>query len=306
VEFKETLTPTQQTIYEIVQDYLKKNPFFTINDLLQYCKKNTQIPPPEIQSILTKFVYKQIISSGSKLTKNTVLKNPIRNEIYQFISKNPALNFTQLLKQFNLGSYAARWHLEMLRRFGFIRQKKIKIYNAFFATDFPENKDALVYSLRNQNALKIYLCLQYTPLNSNKLAQILNLNYSTIQYHIKELLQNKLLIPDEGNKFTINPELTDFLNQFYDLTIPEDLKDLCDNLSVVKEKSSPQPDLEFRENIENQLATLTTQLKQLHETILSQQNLTQTIEQIETRLLTIEEEMKNFTETLNKFKKANE
>jgi len=50
----------------------------------------------------------------------------------------------------------------------------------------------------------------------------------------------------------------------------------------------------------------TTQLNQLQDTILSQQSPTQTIEKIEARLLTMEEEMRSFTETLSKLKSPDE
>ena len=302
MDFKETLTPNQQKVYEIVKEYLRKNPFFTLDDLSRVCKRNTSLPENEINSILAQFVYKRVIIDGSKLTKDIILENEIRKGIYDFISKNPALNFTQILKKFNIGSYAARWHLEMLRKFGFIRQKKIKIYNVYFNNNFPEPKEEITFSLRNQNAFKIYLCLKQIPLNSNNLAQILNLNYSTIQYHVKDLSQNKLIITNGSNQFKVNPEFTDFLQQFYDLTIPQELIQHCDELSEGKGKVSPQPDIEFRKNIENQIATLTTQIKQLQMNLNSQQHLTQTLEKLETRLLTLEEEMKNLTEALSKIK----
>jgi len=302
VDFKETLTPNQQKVYEIVKDYLTKNPFFTINDLYRICKKQTKIPGTEIHSILTGFVYKNIIVDGSKLTKDTVLKSPIRREIYTFISKNPALNFTQILKQFNLGSYAARWHLEMLRKFGFIRQKKIKIYNVYFSTDFPANKETIIYSLRNRNALKIYLCLQYAPLNSNNIAQILNLNYSTIQYHIKDLLENELIIVYENNKFTANPDFTDFIKQYYDLTMSQELMQICDDFSAEKEKVIGQINLVFQTRIENKLETLADQLKSLQDNMFQQERLIQIIENFEHRLLVIETQMARFSEFFIKLK----
>lgn len=295
MEFSETLTSPQLQIFEIVQAYLNKNPFFVIDDLYVICKKNTKIPENEIYSILNGFIKKKLIVDGSKLTRDNILKNPIRSEIYNFISKNPALNFTQILKKFNLHSYTARWHLEMLKKFGFIRQKKIKIFNVFFTQDFPENKELIVYSLRNPNALKIFLCLQYTPLNSNNLARILNLNYSTIQYHIQELIQHKLII-SIGNKFSINSDFTNFLKQFYDLTIPKEVISLCDSLTGGKGKNSSTNDLEFRQNIKNELNALADQIKFLQNHLNNPPNFTRTLDEIENRLLKLEAELRNLSE----------
>ena len=302
MDFKETLTPNQQKVYETVKAYLNRNPFFTLNDLYRICKKTTSIPANEINLILTRFVNKKFIIDGSKLTKVNILKNEIRKGIYNYISKNPALNFTQILKQFNIGSYAARWHLGMLRKFGFIRQKRFKIYNVHFSNDFPENKEELVFSLRNQNAFKIFLCLKYAPLNSNNIAQILHLNYSTIQYHIKDLFHNKLIITNGGNKFLINPEFTDFLNQFYDLTVPEEFMKNCDDLSDGNRRGLLRSGLEFQDKIESQLDAITSQIKQFQDNSISQQSFTQTIEKIENRLLIMEETMRNLYESLKKLK----
>ncbi len=286
----------------MVQDYLNKNPFFTLDDLYRLCKKQTQIPEPEIHSILTGLVNKKIIVDGSKLTRETVLKNPIRAEIYNLISKNPALNFTQILKKFNLGSYAARWHLEILRKFGYIRHKKIKIYNVFFRQDFPENKEPVVYSLRNPNALKIYSCLDYTPLNCNNLAQILNLNYSTIQYHLKDLLEKELINLDEKGKFTVNPEFSDYIKQYYEITISPELMRLCDDFSAEKERKLGLINSEFQSRIENQLTALANQFKTLQDTINRQESLIQKIEKMETRLIAVETQMKSFSEFFLKLK----
>ena len=302
MEFPETLTSPQQRIFEIIKDYLDKNPFFTLDDLYRICKKNAKVPDNEIHSILNGFINNKLIVDGSKLTRDTILKNPTRTEIYHFISKNPALNFTQILKKFNLGSYAARWHLEMLRKFGFIRQKKIKIYNVYFRRDFPENKESVVYTLRNRNALRIYLCLQYTSLNSNNLAQVLNLNYSTIQYHIQELMQHKLITPMGTNKFAVNPDFTEFLKQFYDLTVPPELKHLRDALTGGKSKGSPPSDIEFRKTTENQINTLINQIQQLQDNLMNQQKFPHSLEKIENRLLKIEEEMRIFSERFSKIK----
>ncbi len=217
------LTENQRKIYEIARNYLQKKPNFTINDLLSVCSKESWLSDEEILKILNRFIKKKVIVPGSRLTRETVLKNETRNNLYQFISENPGYNITRILTHFKVGPYTGRWHLEILKKFGFIKEVKFSIYKIFYHINFPKDKEILVFLIRNKNSFHIYLSLINNTLNPTQLSKILNLHYTTIQFHLKKMLQSKLVIEIDYNTFSVNTDFLSFLGQYYDLNVPLEL-----------------------------------------------------------------------------------
>ncbi len=238
MDFKETLTENQKIIYEIIKNFLRKTPHFTIDELFSICKKKSELSDNVISIILDKFIRKKVFIPGSLLIKETVLKNERRAEIYQYISTNPGLNFNQIIKYFKIGTHVGYLHLAILKKFGFIREQKFKIYNLYFHKDFPKDKEMIIFFLRNPNILNMYRCLKYHPLNSNALSKILGLHYSTVQYHLKQLIQYQIIVQN-SMIYEINPEHSDFLERYYNLTIPQDFKDLIEVYLLKNESKVP-------------------------------------------------------------------
>lgn len=239
MDFKVTLTKNQIIIYEIAKDYLQKQPHFTTNDLFLACKKKTKLSINEISTILEKFIRKKIFVPGSRLTRETVLDNKKRNELYQLIFSTPALNLNRLLTRVDLGQQLGYWHLGMLKKFELIREKKIMNYTLYFLHDFPRGKETIIFLLRNPNILKIYLCLKNHPLNPNILSKILDLHYTTVKYHLNHLQQNKMIYLKDNNTYSINLEHESFVERYYDLTSPIELKEKIEEYLKNKKAASP-------------------------------------------------------------------
>ena len=240
----DTFTENQRKIYKIAKDYLQKNPHFTINELILVCKKNSNLPKNEISKILEKFIRKKIFVPGSRLTSETVLKNKTRLQIYNYLSVNPGLNFNQILNLFKIGPFAGHWHLEMLKKFGFIKERKFAIYKVFFHKDIPADKELIIFLLRNPNVFNIYLCLIKNPCTPNDLSKILDLHYSTIQYHLKKMQHNKLIIANDDKTYSINSGFQDFLTQHYDWTVPRELnKKIEEYIEPKRPVPSPQEEI---------------------------------------------------------------
>ncbi|MHA1269901.1 MAG: ArsR family transcriptional regulator [Candidatus Helarchaeota archaeon] len=225
MEFVLTLTEPQKEIYYLIKTYLKKYPHFTIYELFLYCKRNSKIPDFEIHNIIERFISKKIIIEGSRLTRDEVLhQNQTRFKIYNFIIKNPGIYFNYILKEFNIGPHVARWHIEMLKKFDFIREKKYLIYKLYFIKDFPERKEIQVFLLRNENVFNILLSLMNNYFKASEISQILNKAQSTIQYHLERMKKNDLIIKNFNNKYSINLATLSFLNKYFDFTIPNSLQ----------------------------------------------------------------------------------
>jgi len=60
------------------------------------------------------------------------------------------------------------------------------------------------------NRARILLALRETPLNSNKLAERLGLNYKTVRHHLKVLEDNELVVSSAGGYgkvYFLSPQL---------------------------------------------------------------------------------------------------
>ncbi|TFF86311.1 MAG: hypothetical protein EU551_01815, partial [Promethearchaeota archaeon] len=238
MDFKDTLTEDQTIVYDIIKRYLKKNPNFTIYELFLHINRNCELPKKQIFSIINKFISKKIIVEGSKLTKESVLsRNDTRNDIYNYIIKRPGLNFSQIIKNFNLGPHAGRWHIEMLKKFGFIRETKFMIYNLYYDRDFPEEKEIITFLLRNENVFNVFLVLMDNILRASEIAKLVDKPQSTVQYHLTRMVDNHLIFENYDGTYSLNSENINFLRRYYNLELPKKLKSKIE--SYIKSKEKP-------------------------------------------------------------------
>jgi predicted transcriptional regulator len=231
---EETFTENQRIIYEIAKEYLQKHPNFAKDELFAVCKRTSKLPDKEIMTILDYFIHKKVFVAGSRLTSENVLRNEIRNQICDFITKNPGINFTQILTKYRIGPYEGRWHLEMLKKFGFIREQKFEKYSSYFHKNFPQDKDLIVFILRNANAVKIYSCLKDQPFKLTDLSNILELHHSTIQYYLQKLQKVNLIKSNPENLYSINTEFLPFLEQYYSFTLAPELHTKIDTYQATR------------------------------------------------------------------------
>ncbi|WOF16281.1 winged helix-turn-helix transcriptional regulator [Methanoplanus sp. FWC-SCC4] len=56
------------------------------------------------------------------ISKKTILKNEIRNDIFKIIKKNPGINFSGIVKELGITKTMVKYHLEKLVSFGIIRR----------------------------------------------------------------------------------------------------------------------------------------------------------------------------------------
>lgn len=55
-------------------------------------------------------------------------------------------------------------------------------------------EDIILKRKGGKTSLKIIHLLLDTPCNINQIAKIMNINYSTVNYHVKVLVENKILV----------------------------------------------------------------------------------------------------------------
>jgi hypothetical protein len=237
MEFSETLTANQRIIYNILKEFVRKNPQFTIDNIFLACKRKSSLPPNEIGIILDAFIRKKVIVPGSRLTRATVLDHERRAQIYRFIMANPGVNFSQIVTHFAIGNHSGFLHLSLLEKFNLIRKRKFKIYSLYFPQRFPRTKEVLFFFLRNPNILMLFQCLSYKPLGPYALSKLISVHYSTVRYYFNDLIQYNLIIKDR-NLYSPNPDHLAFLDDYFDLSPPPDLQAKIDQHLAKKSYST--------------------------------------------------------------------
>ena len=198
----------QSIVCNLIKEYLKRKPFFSIEDIVVYInnrvKSNPDLNKNSIERIIKKLIKKRILVPGTKLMKNNIIEHPIRNEIYNFIKKHPA-NINEIMKAINIGSNQALWHLSCLEKFRFTRSKKIDNQRIIFQYESNPKHDELFYYLNQEIVKEIidYLQKEGNTIKATELATNLQKNYNTIKKYLKILHKLKIIKFEKDNGRTL-------------------------------------------------------------------------------------------------------
>ena len=172
---------------------MKKGPL-SIEELYNVSIRTLKIFKNEIESekkineAIYKLIAKKIIIRGTKLTKDTVLLNEKRQNIYRYISKNPGSHLRDIREKLNLNPQLAAWHLKMLEKFDFIRKNRIKNKNIYFNSYIDSILDEKIFTLKDPKNFKILENILFEPgITLNELAKKVKINYEKVKKIISNL-----------------------------------------------------------------------------------------------------------------------
>ncbi|MFX0001324.1 MAG: hypothetical protein ACFE9Q_14895 [Candidatus Hodarchaeota archaeon] len=196
----------ESVVLKLVREYLTKKTFFSIKEIISYISNrvryNPNINENRIELILKDFIKRRVIIPGTKLMKNNIIEHPKRNEIFNFIKKNPS-NINKIMKVLKIGSNQALWHLSCLEKFQFVRSKQINNHRYFFKFDSDPTLDPFHYYLKKkivQNIIE-FMKIENKALKITEIANGLKKNHTTIKKYIDILADLKLIkIEKEKNR----------------------------------------------------------------------------------------------------------
>ena len=194
----------QSIVCDLIREYLKKKPFFSIEDIVMFIANRVRANPNlnrnSIEIIIKNLIKKRVLIPGTKLMKNNIIEHPIRNEIYNYIRKNPS-NINDIMKAIRIGSNQALWHLSCLEKFRFTRSKKIENQRIIFEYESNSDLDEFYFYLK-QDIVRDIITLLKNENSSLKIAEIatnLKRNYNTVKKYL-EILKDLNLITVEKDK----------------------------------------------------------------------------------------------------------
>ncbi len=200
------LTKEEIKVFRLIEERLKQNRVFSKEKTITYVqsrynKVNGNLNYNGIKVVINSLINKNIIVEGSKLTRKTVLLNSKRNNIYDQIKINPGIYLNKLAKILKLGCFAIKWHLNILHKFNFIRQRNLNDHIAYFDYSLNPTNDIIFHIISRENCIRI---IEFLKINKNgatkyQISKKLHMHYNTIVKYLDYLDKFNLLIRKEIN-----------------------------------------------------------------------------------------------------------
>jgi len=163
-----------------------------------------------ILTILTLNEYKtyirkqsQVSNEARDLTLDDIFENEVREKIIKIILENPGIHTNEILRDLDLAKGQLQWHLDILLSNEIIKMKKLGQYTTFYSKFNNNNLDyTKILISKSDTASKILDLIKKNPgINSKTISENLNLNRSSVKYHVDKLIKRKMIsFKDAGNE----------------------------------------------------------------------------------------------------------
>ena len=210
--------PSVQGVLEIAEEILSENRVLNIDNLYTIAKRRLKIPRRGLLRIIQFLLDKKILVEGSKYTKETVLSNKVRKQIYKFILDENGVNFSLIKKNIAAvqGTGQVVWHLEMLLKFRFIKKLKIGNYTIFMPIETSYEVGSLNFFLKDQINEKIVILLgNKEKIKRSDVYKIIEEKREQVYYRIRILNENKIILfnKDSEKEIMINPKFHKIISE---------------------------------------------------------------------------------------------
>jgi len=210
------LSIEESQVLALVEEFLNHNRVCYKPDLVSFIKnRNFQddngLNHIGVEHILDSLATKQVIAEGSKITRNTTLRNFNRSSIYEEIKNNPGVYLSKLSKNLGLSIFLTNWHLNILLRFNMIRKQEFNKQIAYFDSELPSENDYIFQVISRAKCSEI---IEYLKLNSkgctkSQIVKTLKMHHRTVNKYLEIIIENQLAnlkIIDNKNVYCLNAE----------------------------------------------------------------------------------------------------
>ena len=210
-----TLTREEQIVLNVVQEYLDKNRQFNMEKILPFIISrfrlaSINISKNGIEEILRSLIKKDLLVEGSKLSRDDILLNLKRLQIYNFILRNPGTYFNRIIKELNLSNHIVVWHLSMLLKFKYVSKEVFDNHDIYFDSNLDFEQVKISYFTLKEKSKKIidYLKVNHDGITKTRLSEALKMHPNTITKYLDSLLEHNII-----NKEKVSNKTLYFLNQ---------------------------------------------------------------------------------------------
>jgi len=131
----------------------------------------------------------KITKVDEKITGETILLNPQRQLILQYLSKYPCNHMNGIVHDLSLSYPTVKWHIDLLVKQDFVSYKRIGNKNVYFPYNMIADKDIEVFTFLNKNKARLlYLLLVKKPgLTQKEICKLSQMSNRTVISYLIEL-----------------------------------------------------------------------------------------------------------------------
>lgn len=207
----------EPTAYAYLQEYFSYNKPFDLDLIVPYLldrftKNSININRVGIDKILLSLLEQKLIVKGSTLTRDMVLKNSKRIEIYDYIKNNPGTYFSNILNNLNFTNHVITWHINILAKFEFIVRKSFDNREIFYipSVSFKDAKVNYFLSRKRSQKILYYLKNNDYGLTKTQLATTLQMHLNTVTNYLDNLVDSNIVHTEK-----IDDKHLYFINEHY-------------------------------------------------------------------------------------------
>lgn len=142
------------------------------------------------------------------------------NRVFEFIYNNPGSHFRKIKKEMDLSIGTIQYQLNKLEKDG----KIVSIYHRFYKFYFPngvfQDREKEILQVLNNASLRnvLLIIIEKKHLSKHEIANLLNISYSSVNWHLKQLMSYGIIVEKRDRKF-IRYSMNDEVNY-----VPEIIK----------------------------------------------------------------------------------
>jgi len=210
--------PNVQRVIEIAKEIINNKKVLDTELLYTLAKRQLKLPRKGLLSIIQLLINKKVLVEGSKYTRDEVLNNKYRFNLYRFLTSYLGAHFSTIRKQIitdNIGNMGSSgqliWHLEMLIKFNYIKKIKIKNYTVFLPYEIDDEIGLIYFILRDEIYQKIIsLLISNDKLKRSEVHKLVNEKRETVYYRINNLIEfNIIKLSGDNNSLVLNSRKKD-------------------------------------------------------------------------------------------------
>lgn len=194
----------EELVLNVIIEYLDDNKAFRLNDILpfissRFAATSKNINMDGIKKILNSLIKKKVVVEGSKLTRDSVLDNQNRFELYSFIKRNPGLYFNSIIERTHVSKYVVYTHLQVLMKFGLIKSEKIDNNVIYFDSSLPLEVVMPIHFASKKKTKKImsYLKENNIGVTKTQISNDLGIHLTTTEKYLEILVKYDYIIKEK-------------------------------------------------------------------------------------------------------------
>lgn len=205
-----TAAENESEILEIIHGYLETNKIMDVDKVISHVNRvlahqGSSYSRRGIERVVDGFINKMLLVEGSRLTRSTLLKNPKRKLIFNYLRDNPGAYHYQIVKDLVIPSHIVIWHVDALKKFGCIKETSFQNHVLFYLTIQTPLDAIRGYLSRNEKAIRIVQGIQEAgdACTKNQLATRLKMHPGTVKKYLNDLVKVSLVKRTSAHRKTL-------------------------------------------------------------------------------------------------------